>query len=244
MTMRSLNRLKALMLILTAVFFAAMLINGRLYFYVGPRFSWLALMAVCLLILLAGSYNLVLSDHEPRAAQEVSDDLPVEHGAIWPILIAAVPLFLAVVIPAHPLGASAVPNRGVSTAFSARDPSVFAADPSDRTVLDWVAAMSSNTNPAALNGQKADVIGFVYRDVRFGTDQFMVTRFTITCCVADALAIGIVVSALNASQFPADSWVRVKGTFSAGTLDAQPLPILVADDVSPIQPPEQPYLYP
>ena len=88
------------------------------------------------------------------------------------------------------------------------------------------------------------MIGFVYRDIRFKSDQLMVSRFTITCCVADALAIGVVVDSPKASQFAADSWVRVTGSFSKGELDGKAMPILMADTITPIQPPREPYLYP
>jgi putative membrane protein len=88
------------------------------------------------------------------------------------------------------------------------------------------------------------VIGFVYRDPRFAENQFMVARFTITCCVADALAIGLVTEADDAADLPDDSWVRVEGTFAEGTLDGDAMPVLVAETVTPIEPPEHPYLYP
>jgi uncharacterized repeat protein (TIGR03943 family) len=113
----------------------------------------------------------------------------------------------------------------------------------ERNVLDWVRAMSANPDPAALNGEEADVVGFVYRDIRFGENQFMVARFTISCCVADATAIGVVVASEEASSLEQDSWVRVQGTFHEGALNGEPMAVLVAEDITPVEPPEQPYLF-
>lgn len=245
--MRATPSLKALLLILMALFFAAILVDGKLYYYIGPRFAWLALVAVCLFILLAGAYNLVRrgNDHSGH------DDHPHDHEhapdtqeSIWPVLITAIPLILAVVVPAKPLGADAIASRGVSTGFAGRGSTAITVDPSARTVLDWAQAISATSDPSALDGQQADAIGFVYRDPRFGRNQFMLTRFAITCCVADALAIGVVVQSEKSPQLQADSWVHVKGPFKSGQLDGQSMPVLMAVEVSPIQPPDQPYLYP
>jgi putative membrane protein len=259
------DRLKALVLILLAIFFAEKLVSGRLYYYIGPRFGWLSVVAIGLFIILAGGYNppkraegeRELAEHPDQPGEHERPDHnhghdhehDHDHGksTLWPIGVVALPLILGVLVPARPLGASAVSNRGVSTDFAASaesSESTLSVVASERNVLDWVQAFAANPNPASLAGQQADVVGFVYRDIRFADDQFMVARFTITCCVADASAIGLLVQAEDASQFASDSWVRVTGTFGEGQLDGETLPVLLADQITPVQPPEQPYLYP
>ncbi len=244
-----LNRLKALILILLAIFFFQKFYSGTLFYYIGPRFTWLAVVAAMLLIALAGSFNLVDLQHSEAGVplHRSEHDPGHEQANAWPLLIVALPLILGWLIPARPLGANAVPNRGISTSVAtAADTaaSTLTIVPSERNVLDWVRAMSQSPDPAALTGQQADVVGFVYRDVRFADNQFMVGRFTLTCCVADATAIGIVVQSEDSSQFAADSWVRVRGTFAEGVLDGNPLPVLFASEITPVEPPEQPYLFP
>jgi uncharacterized membrane protein YcgQ (UPF0703/DUF1980 family) len=66
----------------------------------------------------------------------------------------------------------------------------------------------------------------------------------LTCCVADAVAIGIIVQDEGSSELTPDTWVRVRGTFAAGDLDGDAMPILYADEVQIVEAPEQPYLYP
>ncbi len=250
MTVRAFTRFKALLLILMALFFAEKYVSGKLYFYIGPRFSWLAIVAVGLLILLAGSYNLVEGQkgRDPSTHKhEHPYSGPVDRTAVWSLVMVALPLVLGVLVPARPLGASAVPNRGVTTNLAVaadRNSDTLSVVPAERNLLDWVRLISANPDPGALNGEEADVVGFVYRDPRFASDQFMVARFTITCCVADALAIGVVVSADEAAEYPPDTWVRVRGTFQEGYLDEAAVPVLMADEITPVQPPEQPYLYP
>lgn len=253
------NRLKALVLILMAMFFMQKFVSGELYYYIGPRFGWLTLVAIVLFILLAGGYNLIRGtdgeDHDHDHADHDHADHHHDHDhdhdhegiSLWTLLIVVLPLVLGVVVPARPLDASAVGNRGVSTSLaSASDVSgsVLAVVPSERNVLDWVRAMSANPDPTTLSGQEANLVGFVYRDIRFGEDQFMVSRFTLSCCVADASAIGVVVQAENAAEFETNQWVQVRGTFTEGTLDGGPLPVVAADEIIPVQEPEQPYLFP
>ena len=249
------KRLQALLLILLAIFFAQKFWSGQLYYYIGPRFGWLSLVAIVLLIVIAGAHDLTQGRGEPDAAEEhnhADGDHNHRHEvgdskSVWPLLLVALPLILGVAIPPTPLGASAIPSRGMTTevAVSADEAATtLTIIPGERNVLDWVRAINADPNPAALTGEEADVVGFVYRDPRFSDDQFMVGRFTITCCVADALAVGLVVEADSASEFPSDSWVRITGTFDQGTLDGEALPVLFAETITPVQQPEQPYLYP
>ncbi len=253
LTVHSANRLKALLLILLAMFLAEKFVSGKLYYYIGPRFGWLSVVGVGLLILLAGSYKLI-SDRDD--AQHIPPDHAPSHGhrhdphnetvSAWPLVIVAFPLILGITIPARPLGANAIANRGITTdvAGAADQGSRLTVVPSERNILDWVRVMNEDPDPAALDGQEADIVGFVYRDARFDAEQFMVGRFTLTCCVADALAIGVVVQTEEPANYPADTWVRVRGTFEAGIVDGSAVPVLMASEITPVQPPEQPYLYP
>jgi putative membrane protein len=97
---------------------------------------------------------------------------------------------------------------------------------------------------SSFNGKQADVIGFVYREPTFGDKQFMVARFTISCCVADAGAIGVPVEWDAAQDFPADTWVRVQGTWEVGEFRGDTVPILQPLTIEKIDQPEHPYLYP
>jgi putative membrane protein len=90
-----------------------------------------------------------------------------------------------------------------------------------------------------------DVTGFIYHDIRLKEGEFMVGRFALTCCVADALAVGLVVTTWpGASQLPDNGWVRVQGTIIPYALDNQVIPGIKAQNVESIPEPQQPYLFP
>ena len=153
-----------------------------------------------------------------------------------------------VIIPARPLSASAVANKELNTtAALAASGNVTAAElnitSTERTVLDWVRAFNYESKPAIFEGQMADVVGFVYRDARLPAGQFLAGRFAITHCVAEAVAIGVIVDWPKAAL--ADNlWVRVKGPIRVATLNGKPIPMIVAESVEQITEPARPYLYP
>jgi len=160
-----------------------------------------------------------------------------------------VPLIIGLIIPSKPLGAAAVGTNGVNMSYTGLNGSAnstqLTTSSADRNVLDWVKAFNMTSNVDEFTGQSADLIGFVYRDIRFDKQpRFMVARFTISCCVADAVAIGVIVQSDQAPKLAPDSWIHVKGKFQVQDFNNQKTPILVADLVQPTTQPDQPYLYP
>lgn len=142
---------------------------------------------------------------------------------------------MGLIIPSKPLGAAAVKTSGLSTQFSSQgqQTSQFNVSPADRNVLDWVRAFNSSSGMNEFTGQPADLIGFVYRDIRFdGKPQFMIARFAISCCVADASALGVIVQTADAAKLTQDSWVHVKGKFVVQSVDQHDTPVLIAESVS------------
>ena len=71
----------------------------------------------------------------------------------------------------------------------------------------------------------------------------MVSRFTVSCCVADAAPIGLIVEWPETVELQADEWVEVEGTLQMGLFNNLEILILVADEITPTDPPAQPYLF-
>jgi putative membrane protein len=158
-------------------------------------------------------------------------------------------LVLGLVIPPRALNASALAVRGVnvSSPLSVSGNTLASANrlaPGDRNVLDWIRAFNSAKDESDFDGQPADITGFIYHDPRLSKTQFMVDRFAITCCVADALAVGMVVEWPKAAEMTDNGWVRVRGTIKATLLEGQYIPLLQAETVDEMPEPEQPYLFP
>jgi uncharacterized repeat protein (TIGR03943 family) len=161
----------------------------------------------------------------------------------------AIPLLLGLLVPAHPLGASAVASRtnatGSGPSVNSRLKAVSELDTaSDRwTLLDWTAALAQTPNVRALVGKPVHLVGFVAQgDGGLGTGYFIVARFVIVCCVADGNAITLPVK--WESPLKRDTWVQITGTLAAGTVDGKAAPYIAATAVESIPQPSQPYLYP
>ena len=79
------------------------------------------------------------------------------------------------------------------------------------------------------------VIGFVGPTK---ADGFVVARYSIACCAADALAATALVTGWTGRVPPRDSWVEVEGRFEPG---GEVEPRLVAASVTVVPTPDDPY---
>lgn len=241
MSTRLYRTFQALILALLGLFLFLKLIDGSITLYIHQRFSVLTGLAVLLLILLAQA---TLAGR-PRSFEDGN-----RGGAPWQNLIwLAVPLAIGILVPAQPLGALAVAQRGIYTrAPLTADAGVEAISleiPADqRTVLDWIRVFDQSSDPAQYLGEQVDVIGFVYRDSRLAEDQFMVARFGVSCCVADATAIGLPVTWPDATGLVENGWVRVRGRIASLQMNGKNIPGIQAESVETVAEPQQPYLFP
>ncbi len=131
----------------------------------------------------------------------------------------------------------------LSSAATPRE-SQIASSSREKNLLDWLLTFDRNRDPAAFDGQEARMTGFVYRDSQYTDDTFMLSRFVVSCCVADATPIGLVVHWPEASALANDQWVEVAGEFQAGEFDGRAMPVLMAGEITPTAMPNQPYLFP
>jgi uncharacterized repeat protein (TIGR03943 family) len=131
-------------------------------------------------------------------------------------------------------------SRGVAEVAT-----VSAADSLEWTVLDWLRMFSLPGQQARVEGKPADVTGFVYRREGESEGYFVLSRFLMVHCTADAYAIGMPVAWTGARALTEDAWVRVRGTVRVGTYGGSTLPILEATAVDErVERPSQAYLYP
>jgi putative membrane protein len=230
-------------------YFLYNIVTGNLTNYINVNFAWLSYLAVILFFALGGysAYQIISTRGHHHDAHDHHDHDHEHGGMSWGVLaIVALPLVLGTLVPSRPLGSAAVDgNFNFNGVASTSNMSTLTGDPSRWNVLEWIRAFNMTPDASTYDGQEADVIGFVYRDTSFGQDQFMVARFTISCCVADAVPIGLPVVWDKSADFPTDTWVRVRGNFQTGAFrDQSSQPVLHAVSVETVPQPEHPYLYP
>jgi putative membrane protein len=97
--------------------------------------------------------------------------------------------------------------------------------------------------PKEFAGKELETIGFVYREPAFKPHQFVVARFSVTCCTADAAVFGIMVEEQQAAKLRNDSWVKVRGKLELRTVDGYDMLVLRASGITPVKAPKDPYVY-
>jgi uncharacterized repeat protein (TIGR03943 family) len=231
--------LKTALLIGLGLYFVFIIASGSLSNYVNIRFAWLSYVAAALFLLLGLASLLKLRQQAAHAHHHDHDHT----GISWPMLaIIALPLILGTLIPSRPLGAAAVDGDFSLSSASGDSASAYSIAPEDRNILDWLRAFNVAEDLERFSGQPVDLIGFVYHSDDFSPGQFMVARFTISCCVADSSAVGLPV-AWN-EPLAADTWVQIRGQFQMGDFQGETRPIIQADTIEIIPQPDHPYLYP
>ncbi len=152
--------------------------------------------------------------------------------------VIVLPVVLLLTLPPATLDSYAVDRRSNSTAIgsSAR----IVSGPID--LVDVAAARAVVDAQAALKaraGERVTIEGFVTEEPG-EADRFQLTRFVITCCVADATISYVTVVDAPPGSFETDDWVRVVGPIYPLGSDI----LVQAESIEAIQQPEQPYLTP
>jgi uncharacterized repeat protein (TIGR03943 family) len=225
---------RATLIGLVGVLLVRLSLQGTFQRYVrsgmGP---WLALAGTALLVVAVATF------WRSRAG-DAPDDHDHDHGgrAVAWLLVAPVLVLLLVAPPAlgsYALGRTgqAVSVEGGSTAFATLDPG---AAPLDMTLLEFdQRAFEGDHQGASFGGATVALTGFV---APADGEGFVVARFLIACCAADALAASAHVVGWDGPAPETDTWVIVTGRFEPGGGDT---PRLRAETVTPIDEPVDPY---
>lgn len=235
----------ALMLIL-------LITSNTLSLLINPGMQWLVLISILLLACLGIIQLWMLREKEL-------------HRSSWfGYVMLFIPLFLFFFAPPKALDASIGEKKGVS--FKNTKPAAASQqqivndleDPykkiknqmlkqqviilNDEQYIDYIDTM--NFYPKEFAGKKVKIRGFVYRDETIGKNQFVVGRFAVTCCTADASVVGLLVQSKKAKQIKTNEWIEVTGTIQVTNYDGSELPMVRLESYKKIHPPKDPYVYP
>ncbi|WP_394542785.1 TIGR03943 family putative permease subunit [Priestia aryabhattai] len=109
---------------------------------------------------------------------------------------------------------------------------------------DYIPVMNIiENNTDQFVGKKIEVSGFVYHEKGFKDNQFVVARFGISCCAADASVYGLLSTLENASTLKKDTWVHIKGIIQKTTYNEENVPYIQVQQIESIDQPDNPYVY-
>jgi uncharacterized repeat protein (TIGR03943 family) len=217
---------------LWAAMFWMLFVTGRTYLYLSTRTSWLVPTGAIIFTAAAiGRLATARSQcHEP-----------VDRHNAWGLGLMALPVVLVLALPPATLGAYTVQKRATFAG------SAIGATARDVTgPLDFVDIGAAQSFPAAMDqlraraGEPIALEGFVTKEASAPPDEILLTRYIVTCCVADATIAQVRVVGLPAGEYTNDEWLQVTG-------NAYPVGrevLVAAQSATEIPVPDQPYLTP
>jgi len=111
------------------------------------------------------------------------------------------------------------------------------------TLVDVAAGQTSPESERALAaraGETVRFVGFVSRYDDTPADEFVLTRYVVSCCVADAMIASVRTVNVTPGVFAEDEWVEVRGTIYPVGREV----IVDASAIRKVDRPERPYLTP
>jgi uncharacterized repeat protein (TIGR03943 family) len=102
--------------------------------------------------------------------------------------------------------------------------------------------------PKMYEGKEVSLMGMVESDKeiqkQFGKNFWILFRFVVTCCVADAQPLSVLVESSSIPLIDNDNaWVKVRGRFSVKREGEIEIPLVKASEVHAIKKPDEEYLY-
>lgn len=127
--------------------------------------------------------------------------------------------------------------------WSYAEPAGEEPDPLKRNVLQWRRLISSVRDPLeTFPGQLVNVTGFVYRMPANSSDQFVIARSIIRCCLADTVPLGLVVHTPEATEFDDNTWLHVLGRFGIQSIQDRPTLVVFPNRIKRIAVPKKLYI--
>ncbi|QQK80901.1 TIGR03943 family protein [Salicibibacter cibi] len=265
--------LRGIIMLGFAILLLSLLLTESIYFYISPSmvgFSYLATVIFFVLGLFQIFRSAYPKDpHSCNEDHHIPASTSINMIAYSLFLI---PIFAGILLPSATLNSEIVANRGTQTIEPSSQEETNSTSDSHSAVIseqevrqeqgeDMAEKLAEQTEIVLddgnyvdvmrgigqggerLHGQDMDFTGFVYKDPAMNDDEFLVARFVITCCLADAVVYAFHVSAEDAQLYEMDSWVRVKGELANNENAEGSDPYVKAAEIEKIPEPDQPYVY-
>ncbi|WP_158564237.1 TIGR03943 family putative permease subunit [Jiangella anatolica] len=244
--MRGLNeRAQAILLLAFAAILIRLGLTDAALPFVRPGLRP-ALLAAGIVLAVLGAHAL-RRDLRPAAGDPEAAGHDHAPGVAW---LLALPLLTLLLVAPSPLGSFAAGRQGSEppALMSGID---FAGLPEPRdgavdlSMREYV-GRALYDEATSLADTRVRLVGFVAPLDDDAAGGYLLTRFAVNCCAADATALSVEVVGDGAR--PVDTWLEIEGRWEPrdghepGTADTEP-PLFVAERVTPIDQPAEPYEY-
>jgi uncharacterized repeat protein (TIGR03943 family) len=186
-----------------AALFWTVWLSGRTTLYLSSRTAWLVPLGA-LLATTAAVGRLVTGRTEAHER--------LDARTAWRAGILVVPVLVVLALPPTTLGSFAAGRRSAFSAAGLVTPDDFEHGP--LTMIHIAAAETNAEDLARLRrraGESVTLEGFVSREAGMPADELLLTRFVITCCVADATIATVRVVGAPPGAYEDGAWITVTG---------------------------------
>jgi uncharacterized repeat protein (TIGR03943 family) len=207
-------------------------IGGGWALHVSPRIFWVVPFGA--IVLAIGAVGRLVTARTGRAQ-------PLEARRVWPLVVLTIPVVVILAMPSSALGTYAASHRGVYSGTTS-----LTANGSLQGPVTQVEVASAPFDADVLKalvqraGERVTFVGFVSHEADTLSDEFLLNRFVVTCCVADALDALMRVVNVTGGPYKSGQWVSVTGVIYPMKTQV----ILDARSVTAIDRPKHPYLTP
>jgi uncharacterized repeat protein (TIGR03943 family) len=244
MKVRVTNAITALSVCLPAIIYIIwlnayywLLEGGRYKAFIQPKLWPLLILALLLLLMFIAAFIYQFSRNQ-------------RHTAVSAVWIKSAIFFIPVVflwsIYGQSLGGYAFSKRVLNPDEMVSVPGTYKIPSFSKTTAEnRISLLDLVRDTENYDDQRVAAEGMVYRAPNADENTFMLFRFAIVCCAADAIPVAIRVKNAEAGNLNNDIWVRVEGLMNIETINGRRRPSITAEIVRPIPAPtpENRYLF-
>jgi uncharacterized repeat protein (TIGR03943 family) len=234
--------IRGLLLLATAGLIAKLLVTGQMVLYMSPAFDPLTATT--------GAVLAAMGAHELWSAVRSQPIVAGHHGSsaddALSYLLVLVPVGLGLLTSPRALDQNALGGQDAArivVAYSTTPASGSVSPPAQpiRDVADLFTYLRTAGEGGV--GQPVHLVGMVARGDSLSADQFVLLRYSIVHCVADAQPVGLLVQMDGASGgSSAATWVEIDGTLASTQRGGAHLVSVIASRVAATSEPPDPYL--
>lgn len=233
------------------IFILSLFFRHVMTWYINPGYVWSTTLAGGVLLGI-GAVGMA----RRRAPSCESCDTDSDCGCaeapthVWKYALLSLPLVLALIFPPRGLAAFSANERGPQIAgvnavhgVTAMRRVSLSVDTRSFSMQDWVGALSADPNPRDYKGKPVRVSGMIlHASASVPAGYVMVMRYLVTCCIADARPVGVIVKDTSHGALRDSQWVTVTGTMGSANDAGQQVTVVNPTGIVRIKS-GNPYIY-
>jgi putative membrane protein len=232
------------------IFILSLFARHEMSLYINPVYIGPTTLAGAILV---GLSAIGLARRHDNESESTCDDdcaceEPPTHAGTY--LLLGLPLLLALLVPPHSLASFSANQRGTQLAGLTTVHGAgtvqrvsLSVDTRSFTMTDWVGALSADPNPRDYQGKGVIVSGLaIHNSSSVPPGYIMVIRYLVTCCIADARPVGMIVRDSSNGTLQDNQWVTVTGTMGEASYQGQKVAVVEPTKIQPGKS-QDPYIY-